>query len=177
MSPREKNLLLFFAVAGFIVLNFFAIRFYREQRQKVDSAETLARQQLETAQNFSASRELVTDQMDWLSQHEPPAAANQDVQTQLQQIVEREAKASSLVIKSQKPLPTDATAERNYHRAKLQITVNGTEQALYQWFDRLNSPEQLRIASRINLKPNDQDDTKIDCTATVEQWFVPAPTL
>jgi hypothetical protein len=37
-------------------------------------------------------------------------------------------------------------------------------------------PDQLRIASQIRLTPNQQDDTKIDCTATIEQWFVPLTT-
>ena len=40
------------------------------------------------------------------------------------------------------------------------------------WFDRLNLPDKLRVASQIRLTPN-QDDTKIDCLSTVEQWFVP----
>ena len=34
-------------------------------------------------------------------------------------------------------------------------------------------PDQLRIASQIRMLPNNPDDTKIDCTATIEQWFVP----
>ncbi len=51
--------------------------------------------------------------------------------------------------------------------------MTGTEQALYQWFDRLNVPDQLRNATQIRLTPNQQDDTKIDCTATIEQWFIP----
>jgi hypothetical protein len=113
--------------------------------------------------------------MDWLAEHEPEPTANQDVQTQLQQFAEREAKSTGLTIKTQKPLPTDATEGRNYHRAKIQFTVTGTEESLYRWFDRLNTPEQLRIASQIRLSPNTQDDTKIDCTVTVEQWFIPPP--
>ena len=37
---------------------------------------------------FSASREQVADQMEWLAEHEPEPAANQDVQTKLQQLCE-----------------------------------------------------------------------------------------
>ena len=64
--------------------------------------------------------------MAWLAEHEPEPMANQDVQTTLQQLTEREAKAAGLTIKSQKPLPTDV-AGTHYHRAKIQITVTGTE--------------------------------------------------
>jgi TPP-dependent trihydroxycyclohexane-1,2-dione (THcHDO) dehydratase len=72
-------------------------------------------------------------------------------------------------------LPTESSAGLHFHRAKIQLTVNGSEEALYRWFDRLNIPEQLRIASSIRVSPNTQDDTKIDCTATIEQWFMPLP--
>ena len=124
---------------------------------------------------FRASREQVTDQMEWLASHQPEPAANQDVQTKLQQLCESEAKKFSLEIKNQRPLPTDTTSGVHYHRAKIQLTVSGTEDALYRWFDRLNVPDQLRAATVIRLSPNAKDDTKIDCTATVEQWFVPQP--
>ncbi len=173
MSPREKKLLIFFAVAGFAVVNFLGIGFYNKKRLEVTNQREQARQKLEIARNFSASREQVTDEMDWLAEHEPKPIANQDVQTQLQKLTEKEAQAVGLTIKTQKPLPTDATG-RFYHRAKIQITVSGTEEALYRWFDKLNMPDQFRISSQIRLSPNQQDDTKIDCTATIEQWFVPA---
>ncbi len=173
MSPREKKLLIFFAVAGFAVINFLGIGFYNTKRLEVTVQREQARQKLETARNFSTSREQVTDEMNWLAEHEPKPSANQDVQTQLQKLTEKEAQAVGLTIKTQKPLPTDSTG-LHYHRAKIQITVSGTEEALYRWLDRLNMPDQFRISSQIRLSPNQQDDTKIDCTATIEQWFVPA---
>jgi hypothetical protein len=175
MSTREKKLLIFFATAGFIMLNFLAFGYYKGKRLEFDRRLDQARQKLETAEMISASRDQVADEMDWLAQHEPQPAANQDVQTKLQQTCEREAKNAGLTIKSQKPLPTEASEGLKFHRAKIQFTVNGREEALYRWFDRLNMPDQLRAATMIRLSPNTQDDTQIDCTATVEEWFVPLP--
>ena len=176
MSPREKKLLIFFALAGFAIVNFLAFNFATSKRAEVNANRAQAEQALATAETFRANSEQVTDEMEWLAKHEPEPAANQDVQTNLQGAVEREAKAVGLTIKpGQKPLPTDSTG-KHFHRAKIQITVTGTEQALYQWFDRLNVPDQLRISTQIRLTPNQQDDTKIDCTATIEQWFVPKTT-
>jgi len=176
MSFREKKLLFFFALAGFVVLNFLAFGFLKSKRLQVSRAQEQARQELATAEQFQESSQLIADQMEWLAGHEPQPAANQEVQTTLQQLAEREAKAAGLTIKSQKPLPSDSAEGKHYHRAKLQITVTGTEQALYTWFDRINMPDQLRIATQIRMSPDTQDDTKIDCTATIDQWFVP-PTL
>jgi hypothetical protein len=175
MSPREKKLLIFFASAGFLIANFLAFGYFKTRRLEVDQQLVQARQQLETAEIFRASREQVTDQMDWLASKEPQPSANQDVQTKLQELCEKEANSASLTIKNQKPLPSDTTEGRHFHRAKIQITVSGKEDALYRWFDRLNMPDQLRAATVIRLSPNQQDDTLIDCTATIEQWFVPLP--
>ena len=175
MSPREKKLLIFFGGTGFIVANFLAFEFYQNKRLEVEQQLVQARQQLETAEIFRASSEQVTDQMDWLAARESEPIANQDAQTQLQQLCEKEATSAGLTIKNQTALPSDTADGLHFHRAKIQITVNGKEDALYRWFDRLNMPEQLRSATVIRLSPNSQDDTQIDCTATVEQWFVPLP--
>ena len=175
MSSREKKLLFFFGLAGFLIVNFVALGIYNTKRKEVDHQRHQAQQKLEISEKYRASRALVTDQMEWLAQHEPEPAANQDVQTKLQQLCENEAKATGLTVTSQKPQPTDSAAGLHFHRAKIQITLNGTEEALYRWLDRLNTPDQLRIASSLRMSPNAKDDTKIDCTATIEQWFVPLP--
>ena len=175
MSPREKNLLIFFALAGFAVINFLGFSFFQTKRAEVARQKADAIKKLELAQMIINSRDEIADDIEWLGQHEPQPAANQDIQTQLQKTTQTEAERAGLSIKTQKPLPTDTTAGHHSHRAKLQITVTGTEQALYAWFDKLNMPDQFRIASQIRLSPNAQDDTKIDCTATIEQWFVPQP--
>lgn len=173
MSDREKKLLIFFAVAGFIILNVLGINFAKAKRIEVNAQSRQAKDKIAAVNDFRDKREQVTDEMDWLTQHEPQPAANQEIQTSLQQVVEREAQQLGLTIKpGQKPLPTDTTG-KYYHRAKIQITVTGTEESLYRWFDHLNVPDQFRIASQIRLSPNQQDDTKIDCLATIEQWFVP----
>jgi hypothetical protein len=172
MSDREKKLLIFFGIAGFAILNFLGFNFAQAQRLKVDRDQAEARKQLDMAEMFRESSAQVTDQMDWLAKHEPEPAAPQDVQTKLQQLVEKSAVSNGLTIKSQKPLPTD-TDSVHFHRAQIQFVVTGQEDALYRWFDQINVPAQFRIASRILLSPEKKDDTKIDCTATIQQWFVP----
>jgi hypothetical protein len=43
----------------------------------------------------------------------------------------------------------------------------------YRWFDRVNVPSEFRAVTLIRLSPDREDDTKIECTAVIEQWFVP----
>jgi hypothetical protein len=72
-------------------------------------------------------------------------------------------------------MPSDTTPGLHFHRARIQFTVTGSEQALYSWFNSLNMPTELRVASNIKISPNKEDDTQVDCVAVVEQWFVPIP--
>jgi hypothetical protein len=175
MSPREKNLLIFFAIGGFIILNLLGFRYFIAKKADVQASRVDAEQKLATAEMYRSSREEVLDQVDWLADHEPQPAAYQDVQSTLQQFIERECLAAGLTIRpnSQKLLPTDQTEGRHYHRAKIQITVTGTEESLYRWFDKINVPDQFRAATNIVLTPDREDDTKIECRAIIEQWFVP----
>ena len=176
MSPREKNLLLIFGTAGFIILNVFVFKLYSKKRTEITANRIMAEQALEQAHIISESRDEVLDDVEWLAKHEPAPAAYQDIQSSLQQLIEREAQIAGLTIKpnSQKLLPTDQTDGNHYHRVKVQVTVTGTEKALFDaWLGRLNNPEQFRAATNLLLKPDNTDDTKIDCTAVIEQWFVP----
>jgi Tfp pilus assembly protein PilO len=175
VSPREKKLLIFFAIGGLVVINLLGYKFFAAKQLDIRSQHTQAVNQLKTAEMISASREEVESQMEWLAKNEPKPTDYQPVQTALQQLAEKEVTAVGLTLKTQKLLPTEQTAGLYFHRVKVQLTVLGTEQSLYQWFDHLNSPENLRCVTYIRLSPNKEDDTKIDCIAIVEQWFVPVP--
>jgi len=173
MSPREKKLLLFFGLAGFLILNLLAFNFYTAQRVKVQAERAQAEADLRTAEFNRESSDSVRDEMDWLAEHEPEPTPYQEVQADLQQLAEREAVGSGLTIKSQRILPAEAPAGAHFNSVKVQLNVSGSEQSLYLWFSRLNTPTDLRAVTFIRLAPDREDDTKIDCTAIIEQMFVP----
>lgn len=175
MSAREKRLLLLFGMAGFLVIHFLAFRWYQTRKQEAAVRLQDARQQMETARMVSASRDQVEGEMEWLAENEPEPAANQDVQTALEKLCDNEARSAGLQVKNKRPMPSDTTEGKHYHRAKFQFSVTGTEKSLYQWLDKVNVPADFRIATQIRLAPNKEDDTQIDCTAVVEQWFIPVP--
>ena len=174
MSSREQKLLIFFAVAGFLVINFLLIGFLNKQKKKATDGLVDAKNKLQLAERISDERDQVADEMDWLAENEPEPAAEQDIQTKLNQLGMREATNNGLTIKSQKPLPAVIKEGQHFQRALFQFTLSGSEDSLYKWFNAINMPDQLRVASIIRLSPNTQDDTKIDCVATVAQAFVPA---
>ncbi len=174
MSPREKKLLILFLTAGFLLLNFLGIAQYRRLKTQVDDRMLQAQRDLERAELFRDSREQVLGEMDWLAQHEPAPAAKQDIQAALQAFCTVEARDCGLEVRKQDLLSTDPIPGSAYHRAGILIQVTGTEAALYEWLYRLNTPDKLRHATQLILSVNPQDEHKIDCRTTIEQWFVPA---
>lgn len=173
MSPREKKLIIFFAVGGFVVLNFIAYSWYANASAAARNNVHEARLAVERAEILQDSAEEVAAQMEWLIANEPEPVAYQNVQSELQQFVEQRARAAGLTIRGERLLPINDSGI-HYHRAGVQIEVTGREQALYTWFDQLKSLEEFRATTSILMNPNREDDTLIDCRAIVEQWFIPA---
>lgn len=173
MSDREKKLLALLLFAGFVILNFFLYSLYTQAKLRHAAALNTAQSDLQQAITISQSSEEFAGEIEWLTAHEPEPAAYQDVQTKLQQFAESQARNLGLTVKSQELLPTDVSGA-HYHRAQVKISLSGQEQALYRWFDAINDPAAFRTAYQIVLKPNTQDDTLIDCSATLSQWFPPA---
>ncbi len=174
MSFREKRLLIIFSIGGFVVLNLLGFGQYSAKSNEILRAKTIAKQAVKEAEMFRDSKQQVAAEMEWLEAHEPaqPAAA-QDVQNTLQQFAVKEAERMGLAVKRQKLLPADETKGNHYNRAKVEFTVNGKEDSLYKWLDSLRSPDQFRAVTSMRLSPDHEDDTKIDCTVVVDQWFVP----
>ncbi len=173
MSAREKKLLSILLLAGFVILNVFLFSLYNQRKARLTNEFNTAKGNLQLAIGYSDSSSEMAEEMSWLAQNEPEPAAYQDIQTRLQQYAEVQARNLGLTIKSQELLPTDESGV-NYHRAQVKINLTGQESALYRWFDSINDPAALRAAYQIRLTPNGQDDTLIDCSATLAQWFPPA---
>ncbi|MFK7851337.1 MAG: hypothetical protein AB8D78_10200 [Akkermansiaceae bacterium] len=172
MSSREKKLLILFLTAGFLLVNFFLYSLFVQKRTIAANELNAAKARLQQAIAFQNSSDQLAEQIDWLTENEPEPSVYQTVQTNLQQFSERQAVDFGLTIKKQELLPTDTTGI-HYHRAQIRIRLTGPEQALYRWFDSVNNPSEFRSAYQIRLNPNTQDDTLIDCTATLAQWFPP----
>jgi hypothetical protein len=173
MSDREKKLLTLLLVAGFLIVNFFLYSLYIQKKTLYASDLDAAKGRLQQAIAFSESSNQLAEQMEWLAQNEPERSTYQDTQNDLQQFAETQAQNFGLTIKSQEFPPTDDSGVY-YHRAQVKFNLTGKEDALYKWLDAINDPAAFRTAYHINLKPNSQEDTLIDCSATLSQWFPPA---
>jgi hypothetical protein len=173
MSPREKKLLILFTAAGFLVVNFLGFSWYQRLKVSVRNGLTEAESSLQRAEFNLANHEQIAAQMEWLAEREPEPKASQDAQASLQEFVGQKAREANLNVRGQKFLPVNDSGA-HFHRAGIQIEVTGREEALYQWFNSIKSPEEFRATTKIIMNPNREDDTLIDCRADIEQWFIPA---
>jgi hypothetical protein len=172
MSDREKRLLYILGIAAFVLLNVFGFKFLVGLRRGYDLDLKDAQRGLDRAHEYEENARKVASEMEWLAKNEPKPRQGQTVQTELEQYASNQAQSAQLIVKTRKILPSD-TSGSYYHAEQIEFTVTGTEASLYRWLHQLQQPEQFRSVVKLRLSPQREDDTKIDCVATISQWYVP----
>ena len=172
MSDREKKLVMFFGLAAFLLVNFFAISWFQGQKDKIARKLVDAKGKVTLAQATADSYDTVVDEMDWLADKSPAAKTGQLVATELETYASNQATTHQLEIKRRAIKPNDETG-KYFHRAKVEFNVSGRESSLYSWLDRLQMPDQFKAVTSMRLSPDAKDDTKIDAIVEVEQWYIP----
>jgi len=172
MSDRERKLVILFGLAAFVLVNVFFISWFKSQKLKVSRDLMKARAEVVSAEAAAGSFETVEEEMIWLNDKMPSPKAGQLVATELETYAYNQAKTHQLEIGPRDIKPNEETG-KFFHRAKVQFKVTGREDSLYRWLDRLQMPDQLKGVTFMRLAPDAKDDTNIDATIVVEQWYVP----
>ena len=178
MSSREQKLLILFAVAGFVMVNLVGLSLYKKKAADLSNRKQEAERVLKELGLFQASREQRLDEMEWLENNLPDPAEYENVQTALQTYCVAEARRFNLNLTEVPSRNREAPEGNHFQRVVMNYKTTGMEQDLYRWLDRINMPAQMRASTKLLLSPNKENDTRIDCQVTVEQWFIPvSPTL
>lgn len=173
MNDREKKLVLLLGVAAFVIVNVFGISKYKSFKTKLSRDLIEARGEVDRARMIRDNYDLVEDEMIWVQDHLPVPKAGQMVATELEQYATSQATSHQLTLKGRSIRPNDESGI-NFHRAKVEFKVSGREESFYRWLDRLHAPDQFRAVTSMRLTPEAKDDTNIDATIEVEQWYIPA---
>ncbi|RYD46503.1 MAG: hypothetical protein EOP83_29565 [Verrucomicrobiaceae bacterium] len=172
MSDRERKLVLFFGLAAFVLVNFFAISWFQGKKGRIAIDLRKAKNEVETAEMAAGSFNTVFDEMKWLEEKSPSPKAGQLVSTELETYASNQASTHQLTIGKRDFKPNEETGA-HFHRAKVQYKIGGREDSLYRWLDRLQMPDQFKAVTYLKLQPDAKDDTLIDAIVDVEQWYVP----
>jgi hypothetical protein len=173
MSDREKKLVLIFGLAAFVLINVFGVSRFRQFRDKVQKDLVAAEKSVATAGDNRDAYDERADELEWMQDHRPEPKMRQTVETELEQYATSQGQAAQLTnVPKGEFMP--AVEKGYFHRARVKYNkVTGSEASLYRWLDRLQMPDQLRAVTFLRLEPEAKDDTLIQATVIVEQWFIP----
>lgn len=174
MNEREKRLVLILGLVAASLLGLFGYKIYARNLDSVRAQKAAAQTVIDKCQAAIDAGDQLADQLEWLAANEPKPQAIQTVRPVFQQFATRRAEEAGLTVLSPSFPPSEESAGY-YGRAKVRMTVTGTEAALYRWLNEMQSPKDFRTVASIDLTPLRDDDTKISCTVVLEQWFVPEP--
>ena len=174
MTPRERNLLIIMVVIAFTAVNFLAYRvWYQPRMEKLENATATAQREIKINETEMASMESVQTDKDWLTRFEPKPMTTGKAQTRIQQLADNEAARRDLTRKDNTFGAEVVDPILNYHRVRYEMKVNGPEEKIYGWIDKIHNPNEFRIVSFVRLSPQRDDATRADCEIYIDQWFVP----
>ncbi|MGJ8724359.1 MAG: hypothetical protein ACSHYB_07370 [Roseibacillus sp.] len=174
MTSRERNLLILLVVMAFVAVNFLGYKmWYAPKMAEMQAAMEGAERKAEANEGMGNILDAVSADKDWLNRFEPQPSSVGKMKTSIQQLAENEAVRAGLTVKK-KGFGSDVVDPTlNYHRARYDIEVNGTESSIYRWLDRLHNPNEFRVVTFVRMNPQRDDATRADCQIYLDQWFVP----
>lgn len=174
MTPRERNLLFLLVAMAFVAVNFLGYRvWYQPNLEAIETATRAANREVEFNEIEIQSLDFIASDQAWLAENEPESASLGRMKTSIQQLAQNEALREGLSEKRVSFGDDVIDSSLNYHRSRFRIEVNGREDAIYRWLDRLHEPKDFRAVTFVRLSPQASDATRADAEVFLDQWFVP----
>lgn len=171
MSTREKNLLTVLGIALFAILNFVAYSmYYAPAVAMATRAKAEARSELQRKSGILARRDELKPDRNWLESTGEVVTTPQLAQSQLQSLIRKQADARGLDTRNEQIL--GAIPGQYFDRVRVLFKVTGMEDRVQQWLLSIHQPNQRQVITKLELKPQSNDLTRIECTIEVEKWII-----
>ncbi len=171
MTPREKNLLIFLGVAFFIILNFVGFNtFYAPAVQKAESEKRIAEDKLRLAEAVVAQGDEFEPEIQWLENSGTAVTTPTDAQSKLQALLRKQASARNLDIRDSRILPYQPG--EHFDRVRVLFKVTGMEREVFSWLTSIHQVSQRQVVTKMELKPQTNDLTRIEVEIEVEKWII-----
>lgn len=171
MTSREKNLLIVLGIALFIILNFVAFTMVYEPRvNKAVFAKGKAESELKLAQVTLAKRDSLEPDRRWLESTGEIVTTPQLAQSQLQSLLRKQADARNLDTRDEQILQYIPGV--HFDRVRVLYKCTGMEDRIQQWLFSIHQPKQRQVITKLELKPQSNDLTRVECTVEVEKWII-----
>ena len=172
MNDRERNLILVLGVALFLVVNIFLYTSYQDVMKKNTRLQKANADKLvEIKQSLSASDEKQANR-DWLDQYAPSEGTHGQIGAELATLTEKSGLRYGVTMKK-RPNPTNKNEDEfgNYSSATVKVIGNAMDRPIYSWMVDLQNPELSRSITSIHIRQQRDDNTRMDCSLEITQWF------
>jgi len=171
MTSREKNLLIFLGVTFFIILNFVAFsNLYSPSVRKAESEKRIAEEKLGLAESVVAQGEEYEPEIQWLESSGTAVTTPQEAQSKLQALLRKQATARNLDIRDSRILPYQPG--EHFDRVRVLFKVTGMERDVFSWLTSIHQVDQRQAVTKLELKPQTNDLTRIEVAIEVEKWII-----
>lgn len=171
MTPREKSLLSILGIALLVILSFIAITgFYLPAVQKAENERKTAEQKLKQAEQVLSLRTELEPEIQWLARSGVAQTPPQDAQSKLQALLRKQASARSLDLRDSRILPFQ-TGDY-FDRVRVLVKVTGSERDVFAWLSSVHLPNQRQVITRMEIKAQNNDLTRVEVEVEVEKWII-----
>ncbi len=173
MSEREKKLLLFLGVTFFIILNFIGFNLlYLPAIKDAENEGINAERKLKGAETVLALRDTYEPEMAWLTRSGTATTSPLVAQSKLQTLLREQATRRKLEIRDSRIIPFQPG--ENYDRVKVLFKVTGMERDVFSWLTSIHQVAQRQVVTKMEIKPQNNDLTRIEVEVEVEKWIITA---
>lgn len=171
MTAREKNLLIILLVAFFVILNFIAFnRFYSPKVLEANRLKQAAESEFKSNQSTLSLKDELEPELRWLAATGNVVTTPQLAQSQLQSYLRKQADARSLDTRDEQIL--SYIPGEYYDRVRVLYKCTGMEDKIQLWLLAVHQPRQRQVVTRLEIKPQNNDLTRVECTVEVEKWII-----
>ena len=173
MNPREQRLLALFVIA--LVVGGSWVGWSRLNAEvsamQAQTEDLVAKTRLDQAQVEGFAEEMEAASA-WIDGRTGEPLAPEEAQVQLLQAAQGSAREAGLTLSDTRFL--EPHVRGRFRLARITGRVQGGEDAVYPWLASFHFPDKLQSVSGIQIKPDKQDDTIVDCEVEFAQWYLPA---
>ncbi len=171
MTPREKTLLAVLGGALLIILSFIGFSsFYLPEIRKAESQKKIAEQKLKQAEQVLSLSEELEPEIVWLERSGTTEISPQDAQSKLQALIRKQASARNLEIRDSRILPFQSG--QHFDRVRVLFKLTGMERDVFSWLTSIHLPSQRQVVTKMELKPQTNDLTRVEVEVEVEKWII-----
>ncbi len=174
MNDREKKLIFILFGGAFFIVNIFLFSSYTEAKQKKEiqlkkNADELALKKKEIGESDDRISEI-----EWLIDNGPKEGVHAEVRADLVNFAEKSALRAGVSTKKRpSPLPENPDEDGSYSTARVEMLVNARDPEFYRWLIELQDPQKGRAVTFLHIKPQRDDNTRVECELVLTQWFTP----